>query len=97
VVVAWVGSGVYALWFTTRAKDYAPISLFEASVLWRIHKRDFNCSGKRWQEIKRGKKVVGFECECGFRHVQKRPLVQSPPVVPINARAAMLKKAVKHV
>jgi len=75
----WTSFGAYALWYLTKAKSYAPITAEEARLLWTIHKRSSRCNGTEWQKITRGKKIVGFECRCGYKHVQKRPIVANVP------------------
>jgi hypothetical protein len=36
--------------------------------------------------IKRGNKIIGFECECGFRHIQRRPIVAGAPALGIKSQ-----------
>jgi hypothetical protein len=69
----------YITWYLTSAKHFAPITPREGGMLWKIHKSSAHCSGRRWRTIKRGSKIVGFECECGYRHVQRRPIVANMP------------------
>lgn len=70
---------MYASWYFTKAKHYCPITPTEARQLWKIHKNYTHCNGRKWRQVKNGKKTVGFQCECGFRHTQKRPLVTHTP------------------
>jgi hypothetical protein len=76
----------YGTWYFTSAKNYAPLTVSEARLLWRIHKRNIRCNARKWQRIKRGGKIIGFKCECGYKHVQKRPIVSSAPAPSINTR-----------
>jgi hypothetical protein len=69
----------YTTWYLTKAKHYAPITHTEARMLWKIHKHTHQCNEKRWREIKRGSKTIGFECGCGYTHVQQRPIVGNLP------------------
>jgi hypothetical protein len=69
----------YASWYFTKAKRYSPITPTEARQLWTIHKHDTRCNGRKWRQVKNGKQTVGFQCECGYRHMQKRPLVTRTP------------------
>jgi hypothetical protein len=74
---AWATFLGYTVWYFTMAKHYAPLTLEEAQVLWKIHKQNANCQSTKWRKIRKGGKIVGFECECGYRHVQKSPIVKS--------------------
>jgi hypothetical protein len=80
----WASLIGYAVWFFTAAKHYAPITPDEAKILWKIHKQRLQCASTRWRPVKRGNHVIGFECECGFMHVQRRPLVSSAPALPVR-------------
>jgi hypothetical protein len=75
----WACFAVYAVWYSTSAKQYASITRTEARTLWHIHKQNVHCNGKKCKEIRRGNKIVGFECECGYKHFQKRPIVGGAP------------------
>ena len=88
MVSLWVCLGAYATWCLTSAKNYAPITSKEARMLWKIHKRDIRCAARKWREIKRGDKIIGFECECGFKHVQKRPIVANMPTPNIKSQSS---------
>jgi hypothetical protein len=79
VAIVWGAFIAYAIWYFTMAKHYAPLTQEEAIVLWKIHKQNANCHSTRWRKIKPGGKIVGFECECGYRHIQKRPITKSTP------------------
>jgi len=88
----WGCLAFYATWYFTSAKHYAPLTLNEARILWKIHKRNIRCNAKKWREIKRGGKIVGFTCECGYKHIQKRPIVASPPPSNIPSQISVLNK-----
>lgn len=75
----WGGFALYGAWYFTRAKRLSPLTKTEAKQLWTIHKQDSGCKAQKWRQVKRGKLTVGFECECGYKHVQKRPLVTHAP------------------
>ena len=85
MVGLWVCFSAYVTWYVTSAKKYAPITLKEARMLWKIHKRNIRCDATKWREIKRGGKTIGFECECGYKHVQRRPIVANMP--PLNVKS----------
>jgi hypothetical protein len=78
----------YGVWYFARAKRYSSISAAEARQLWAIHKNGVRCGRKRWRKIERGGRIVGFECECGFRHVQRRPLVARAPAAVVRSEVS---------
>ena len=76
----WISFTGYLLWYVTSAKRNVPITLDEAKALWKIHKRTAKCTSHKWRPIsRRGDKISGFECECGYKYNQKRPIVSSIP------------------
>jgi hypothetical protein len=79
VPAIWTCFAVYTTWYFTSAKHYVPITRTEARALWHIHKQNVQCRGKKCKEIRRRSKIVGFECECGYKHFQKRPIVGNAP------------------
>jgi hypothetical protein len=79
IPLAWACFAVYAVWYFTSAKHCVPITRTEARALWHIHKQNVHCNGKKCTEIRRRDQIVGFECECGYKHFQKRPIVGSTP------------------
>jgi len=76
----WLCFAAYAIWYLTSAKHYAPLTPSEAKILWKIHKQNTQCGAEAWREIRRGGNMVGFECECGYKHVQKRLVAANTPV-----------------
>ena len=63
------------------AKRGVPITVDEAKVLWKIHKKNSDCNGHKWQPLKRkGDKIKGFQCECGYKYKQIKPIVAGVPV-----------------
>jgi len=76
----WASFTTYVAWYFTRAKRCSPITTAEAKQLWTIHRNATHCRGKKWREVKNGKRTVGFQCDCGYRHVQKKPLIAHAPV-----------------
>lgn len=79
VPAIWTCLAVYVVWYFTAAKHYAPITRTEAKALWHIHKQNVRCNGRKCKEIRRRDKIVGFECDCGYKHIQKRPIVGNTP------------------
>jgi len=86
VFASWAGFAAYAVWFSTVAKHYAPITSNDARILWKIHKQSIQCASRKWRAIKKGNKIIGFECECGFKHIQKRPILANTPSTHIKTQ-----------
>lgn len=86
MVALWACLMGYATWYFTSAKNYAPVTHGEARILWKIHKRNIRCDSRKWKEIKRGGKIIGFVCECGYKHIQKRPIVSNAPTSNITSQ-----------
>jgi hypothetical protein len=80
----------YAIWYFTLAKHYAPITFNEAKILWKIHKQNIRCNARKWRGIKRQGKIIGFECGCGYKHIQKRPLVANSPTPDVKSQNSIL-------
>lgn len=81
-IAVWMSLLGYVAWYFTSAKYNAPLSPGEADMLWKIHKRDRKCHAKSKHVIKRGGRIIGFECGCGYKHIQKRPVVAGKPSLP---------------
>ena len=71
----WLSLGFATAWLLLSAKRAVPLSRKEAETLWKFHKQKTKCRAKSWQEIVRGNKLIGFECECGHKHIQKRHII----------------------
>ena len=66
----------YLLCYMIAVKRSEPITVDEAKMLWKIHKKTAHCGGQKWQPITRkGDKLTGFQCECGYNYSQKRPML----------------------
>jgi hypothetical protein len=76
---SWACLTMYAAWYFTKVKRYSSITPTEARQLWTIHRHDTRCNGRKWRQVKKGKQTVGFECECGYKHVQKKPIMAHAP------------------
>jgi hypothetical protein len=82
VTAVWACFSAYLLWFITAVKRNEPITVDEAKTLWRIHKKNTHCTGHSWHPIKRrGGKIKGFKCDCGYKYSQIRPIVAGVPQV----------------
>jgi hypothetical protein len=67
--------GFYIAYLLLSAKRVVPMTAEEAETLWKFHKQKMCCKAETWREIIRRKKLIGFECECGFKHIQKKHLI----------------------
>ena len=76
----WASFAGCLIWIVTSAKRNVSITFDDAKALWHIHKKTTHCSSHKWNPISRkGGKISGFECECGYKYTQKRPLIASSP------------------
>jgi hypothetical protein len=71
----WLSLGFATAWFLLSAKRVVPLTREEAETLWKFHKQKTGCRADSWRELVRGNKIVGFECECGHKHIQKKHLI----------------------
>jgi hypothetical protein len=88
VPALWACLAAYATWYFTKAKSYSPLTQTEARQLWAIHRHNTNCNGRKWRRVKKGKQTVGFQCECGYKHIQKKPLMAHTPTA-IDGRVSV--------
>ena len=78
----WISFAAYLAWYVTSAKRNVSITFDDAKALWQIHKKTAQCSSRKWNPISRkGGKISGFHCECGYKYTQRRPLLSSKPRV----------------
>jgi hypothetical protein len=71
----WVGFGVCVGWYLFSAKRYAPLTQNEVDMLWTVHKQHAECEASEYQEIQKRRRTVGFRCECGYKQIQRRPVI----------------------
>lgn len=77
---SWALFVAYLLWYATSAKCNVSITFDDAKALWHIHKKNTSCTGHKWRPVsRRSGKIFGFECECGYKYTQKRPIISSRP------------------
>jgi hypothetical protein len=76
----WACFTAYAAWYFASAKQYAPLTHKEARILWEIHKRKTQCSSEKWHKIKRKDRVIGFKCDCGYKHIQRKPITANTSI-----------------
>ncbi|MBT8171936.1 hypothetical protein KJN74_03605 [Candidatus Bathyarchaeota archaeon] len=67
--------GFYIAYIFLSARHVVPMTTNEIETLWKFHKQTKCCKANNWKEITKKKKLIGYECECGHRHVQKKPLI----------------------
>jgi hypothetical protein len=67
--------GLYIAYILLSAKNIVPMNEEEAESLWKFHRATKCCGVEKWQKITKRNKLIGFECECGYKHVQKKPLI----------------------
>jgi len=77
--ITWASFTTYLACCFTKAKRYSPITPSEAKQLWTTHRHTMHCNGRKWRQVKNGKQTIGFQCECGYKHVQKRPITAHAP------------------
>lgn len=73
--ITWMALGCAVAWFLLSAKRIQEITAREAEILWKAHKQFDNCCAKTFDNITKGKKIVGFICECGHKQKQVRPII----------------------
>ncbi len=80
IPVIWMSFVCYLFWYITSAKHHVFITKKYATVLWKIHKGNQNCSGVKWTAIMHKKgKIIGFKCDCGYAYSQTKPVLSSLP------------------
>jgi hypothetical protein len=75
VPTVWVSFGCVVAWFILSAKKHQPLSDKEVQMLWKSHKHFGNCKAKKFETISERKKIIGYRCQCGYEHKQKRPII----------------------
>jgi hypothetical protein len=83
------------LYYLFKANRNAPISRKDADILWKLHKQDSHCAGHKWlAQVSKHGDITGFQCQCGYRYTQKRPLLSKAPNHPTRLEEA---RAYSHV
>jgi hypothetical protein len=76
----WVAFACCLVWYLTSAKKCATITFDDAKALWYIHKNTARCTSRKWRPLSlKSGKISVFECNCGYRYTQKRPILSSRP------------------
>jgi hypothetical protein len=71
----WVALGCAVTWYLLSAKRLHEITSHETEILWKTHKQFSRCSAKKFEKITKTKKIFGYICQCGFQHMQERPII----------------------
>ena len=71
----WVSLGFCTAWLLLSAKRVVPLTKEEAETLWKVHRQIMMCRSEGWQEITHKNKIIGFECECGHKHIQRKHII----------------------
>jgi len=73
----WSVFGAYSIWYFSQAETLQPVSIYDLTLTWEMHKLQTGCNASRLNCLfaKNGE-IVGFDCECGYRFLQKRILTQ---------------------
>lgn len=67
--------GFYVTWLLLSANRVVPIPREDLEILWKLHKQETGCEATELREIVKRNKIVGFKCECGYKHCQKKPII----------------------
>ncbi len=67
--------GFYIAYVLLSAKNVIPMTPEEIETLWKFHKQTKCCKAETWHEITKKKKLIGYECDCGFKQIQTKPLI----------------------
>jgi len=66
--------------YAATAKRKVPITAKEADILWKMHKKDTDCTSHKMQpRITENGEITGFQCQCGYKYTQQRPLMSRTP------------------
>lgn len=83
VIGLWGLLFAYGTWYVLKAKTFQPLTLDDLALIWKLHKQQTGCDASRIHSlIKRDGQVVGFQCNCGYRYMQRRLITQRMPLEP---------------
>ena len=71
----WLSLGFCTAWLLLSAKRVVPLTREEAETLWKFHKQTMRCGAKGWHKVVRKDEIIGFECDCGHKHIQKKHII----------------------
>ena len=67
--------GFYIAYVLLSARNVVPMNREEVEQLWKFHKQTKCCEAKKWHEIIKKNKIIGYKCECGYEQIQKKHLI----------------------
>jgi len=68
------------------AKRNVPMTRREINLLFTLHKQTAHCSSHKMQPLMmKSDEIAGFQCECGYRYLQKRPYFSRSPKTSLEA------------
>lgn len=87
LLTSWVSFTAFASWYFTSAKHHVPLTRKEAEMLWTIHKHNVQCKARKWHEIRRKDRMIGFKCDCGHKYIKKRPVIANTSVETVRVQS----------
>jgi hypothetical protein len=76
VTVLIVVFGACCYWYFFDAKTEQPLTKEEVELMWKLHKKQTECTGSRKDFLMNKDGIVGFRCECGYQFKQERLITQ---------------------
>ena len=81
MLASWACFAICGAWYFGVAKQEVPISPEDAEVMWKLHKQSSSKRCRKWHLLKhKTGKPIGFQCDCGYKYTQKKPIV---PITPL--------------
>ncbi|MFC1486711.1 hypothetical protein ACFLRN_03355 [Thermoproteota archaeon] len=65
----------FVAYLLVSAKHSIPLSVDEIETLWKAHKQSTYCKADNWIGITKKQEMIGYKCECGYKQIQKKPLL----------------------
>ena len=75
VLVSLTCLGVCGALCLTVVKRAVPIMFEDAEAMWTLHRQNNYCTSKEWQPLQHRSKIIGFQCQCGYKYTQKKPII----------------------
>lgn len=73
----WTCLGAYIVWYFFKAETIQPLSSEVLTLTWQLHKNQAGCTASNIHTIHiKNDAIVGFTCDCGYNHIQKRLITQ---------------------
>ena len=84
IIIASASIIAAAVLLATTKKD-VPMTRKEVNLLYTLHKQASNdCNHKMQPVIMKTGEIAGFQCECGYRYIQKRSLFSHTAKAPVE-------------